>query len=265
MFKDINNLNFIKHGGETYRTQQKEKNNDDTVYVDLPENIDKYYTPQYAGVELLNDSILSSFYKQLEIPFYEKLDWSLPDYTKELAQYKLDIPRDRKIAIIKLNTARREWLLTTRQCQDGYLSWCCKILKDAGYYTISICDIQENQEWITDKHVVDSDLKLHKGELGIYGTLELIRQASCVVSSSSFSIPACVSTQTPLFLILGGRLMYDGISKTLHPSMDLNKIHYSQPTNPCRCSLNEHNCNKKIDDLDIKFFDFLRSIQKMDN
>lgn len=120
--------------------------------------------------------------------------------------------------------------------------------------------MKAGEEWLADGIDVPAQMKLYKGELGVYGTLELIKHAEIVVGGSGFIIPATVSSDTNLFLILGGRLMYDGISKTLHPSMNLNKIGWASPKNPCKCTLNKHDCDKTIPTLDSDFFNFLRKI-----
>ena len=260
IFKDVPNIKFIKLDNETYRTQQKSLLNDDTEYSILPKNIYKTYTPQYAGEELLETSIVGSFYKQLNIPFHEKLEWKLPSFKNELGNFLSKIPKGRKIAIIRPATVRKEWQVFTRNANPHYIAWCCKILNEAGYYTIAIADLKDGEEWLHDEIDVPAQLKLYKGELGIFGTLELLKHAEIVVGGSGFVIPASASSNTNLFLILGGRLMYDGISKTLHPSMNLNKIHYAYPTHPCKCTLNQHNCNKTISTLDVDFFNFLRKV-----
>lgn len=259
IFKDVPNIKFIKFD-ETYRTQQKSLLNDDTAYSSLPKNIYKTYTPQYAGVELLETSIVGSFYKQFNIPFHEKLEWRLPSFKNELGNFLSKIPKDRKIAIIRPATVRKEWQVLTRNSNPNYIAWCCKILNEAGYYTIAIADLKAGEEWLHDEIDVPAQLKLYKGDLGIYGTLELLKHAEIVISGSGFCVPATISSNSNLFLILGGRLMYDGISKTLHPSMNLNKIHYALPDVPCKCPLNEHNCNKTISTLDVDFFNFLRKV-----
>lgn len=265
IFKDVSNIKFIKVVEETYRTQQKSLNIDDTIYSELPKNIYKTYDPHYAGVELLDTSIVGNFYKQFNIPFTEKLEWKLPSFDVDLSSILNKVPKNAKIAIIRPATIRKEWQVETRNANPNYIAWCCKILNEAGYYTIAIADLQRGEEWLADNIDVPAQLKLYKGELGIYGTLDLIKHAEIVVGGSGFIIPATTSSNTNLFLILGGRLMYDGIGKTLHPSMNLNKIHYVQPANPCRCTLNKHDCNKAINDLDIKFFDFLRQINDNSN
>lgn len=260
IYKDVPNVKFLRFDEDTYRTQEKSLSDDDTIYSPRPLKIEKTFTPEYAGNELLTGSIVSTFSEQLNIPSDAKLEWKLPSFKKELGNFLDTIPKNKKIALIRPATIRSEWRVSTRNPNPNYIAWCCKILNEAGYYTISIADLDYEQEWLADNIDVPAKLKLYSGELGIYGTLELFKHADIVIAGSGFALPAAVSSDTNLFLILGGRLAYDGISKTLHPSMNLNKIGYAQPINPCICTLNEHNCNKNIPDLDIKFFDFLRRI-----
>lgn len=260
IYKDVPNIKFVKFDEGTYRTQQKSLINDSTKYSPLPKNIYKTYTPQYAGKELLENSIVGSFYKQFDIPYHIPIEWKLPSFESELGNFLSKIPKGRKIAIIRPATIRKEWLVSTRNANSNYIAWCCKILNEAGYYTIAIADLKNGEEWLADNIDVPAQLKLYKGELGIYGTLELFKHAEIVVAGSGFALPASVSSNTNLFLILGGRLLYDGISKTLHPSMNLNKVAWAIPDLPCKCALNEHNCTKTISTLDSDFFNFLRKV-----
>ena len=260
IYKEVRNVKFIKFEQATYRTQAKSLTNDSTKYVALPKNLYKTYTPQYAGKELLENSIVGSFYNQFNIPYQTQIEWKLPSFKDELGKFLNKIPKDRKIAIIRPATIRKEWRVSTRNPNPNYIAWCCKTLNEAGYYTISIADLKAGEEWLADGIDVPAQLKLYNGELGIYGTLELFKLADIVVAGSGFALPAAVSSDTNLFLILGGRLLYDGISKTLHPSMNLNKISWAIPDSPCKCSLNEHNCTKTISTLDSDFFNFLRKV-----
>lgn len=231
----------------------------------MPKNIYKTYSAQYAGKELLENSIVGSFYNQFGIPYHTPIEWKLPSFKDELGNFLDKIPKDRKIAIIRPATIRKEWEVSSRNANGNYIAWCCKILNEAGYYTISIADLKAGEEWLADGIDVPAQMKLYKGELGIYGTLELIKHADIVIGGSGFVIPASVSSNTNLFLILGGRLMYDGISKTLHPSMNLNKIGWALPAKPCKCTLNKHDCDKTIPTLDSDFFNFLRKINDNSN
>lgn len=260
LFDDIKNVKFIKPNTPTYRTQQKEFDKQTVNYVDLPKKIHKEYMPNYSGKELLEYSIVSNFYVQFEIPFDVQLDWDLPDFSDVLKEKNYKIP-DKKYAVIRPSTIRKEWLVETRNAKQNYIAWCTKILNEAGYHTISIADLSPKQEWLAENTDVPAKEKLYNGELGIYGTLELIKHADIVVGGSGFIIPATVSTNTPLFIIFGGRMLYDSVSKVFHPTMNLSKIGWSTPDAPCKCSLNVHNCNKTISTLDSDFFNFLGKIQ----
>ena len=261
LFKDIPNVFFLKHDDETYRTQQKEQDKNGIKYVDLPSKIDKYINPHYVIQDLLEGSIPSYFYKKFETPFDSKIEWQLPDFSKEFLKHKLNIPKDKKIAIIRPATIRAEWLTETRNPIPQYISWCCKVLNEAGYYTISIADLKEREEWLAEGVDNSAQLKLHKGELGIYGTLGLIQMADIVVGGSGFIIPATVSTNTNLFIIFGGRQSLDSVYKVFHPSMNMKKIGWATPANPCRCAEAIHDCEKSIPTLESDFYKFLKEIQ----
>ena len=260
IYKDVPNIKFVKFDEMTYRTQKKSLLNDSTKYSILPKNIYKTYVPQYGGKELLENSVIGIFYNEFSMPYNTKIEWKLPSFKDELGKFLNTIPKDRKIAIIRPATIRKEWQVSTRNSNPNYIAWCCRVLNEAGYYTISIADLKDGEEWLADGIDVPAQLKLYKGELGIFGTLELFKHADIVVAGSGFALPAAVSSDTNLFLILGGRLLYDGISKTLHPSMNLNKISWAIPDMPCKCSLNSHGCTKTISTLDSDFFNFLRKV-----
>lgn len=261
LFGDIPNVYFIKHESQTYRTQQKQKLLDDTIYTELPPKIDRYFAPHYGENELAGSSIVAYFYRVYDIPFHTELEWDLPDFSKEFESFKLDLPKDRKIAIIRPATIRAEWACHTRNPNPNYIAWCCKVLNEAGYYTISIADLEPRKEWLVDNISNSAQLKLHKSELGIYGTLELLKSADVVISGSGFCVPASISAGVNLFTIFGGRQNFDSQYKILHPSMNMKKISWASPINPCRCSLMIHDCNKDIPHLESDFFKFLKEVQ----
>lgn len=262
IYKDLD-VKFIDPKKPTYRTQQKELIKNDVSYSELPEFYEEI-TCHYKGQDLLNDSIITTMYKQFDIPFSEKLEWDLPDYWDEFISNSNSvlIPRDKKIAIIRPATIRAEWEISTRNPNPNYISWCAKVLHESGYYVISIADLEPNKEWLADNINIDSaDLKLHSGELGIYGTLELLKMADIIVGGVGFISPAGVSANRPLFTIFGGRQQYDCLQKIFHPSMDFGKLGWSIPDKPCRCTLMKHDCNKTISHLDSDFYNFLGKIQ----
>lgn len=261
IFKDIPDINYIKHKDKTYRTQEKQKSLDEVEYAELPKSIYKYINPHYTGNDLIEGSITSYFYKIFNVPFSTPLDWSLPDFSNELAEFNLDIPSDRKIAIIRPATIRKEWPNYTRNPNPFYISWCCKVLNEAGYYTISIADLAVGEEWLLDGVDNSAKLKLHKGELGIYATLGLMQKSHIVLGGSGFIIPASVSMNTNLFVIFGGRGAFDSVYKVFHPSMNMKQISWAAPQSQCRCSESVHDCDKSIPHLESDFYKFLKEVQ----
>lgn len=259
LFKDIENIKYVDPKKETYRTQQKQRVNENVEYHEVPPDT-KFINPYYVATDIGSKSVIAFMYEQFEIPFHTKIEWDLPDYSNEFSEFESTLPSDRKIAIIRPATIRKEWEIHTRNPNPNYIAWCCKVLNEAGYYTISIADLEPKKEWLADGIDVPAQLKLHKGELGIFGTLELMKRASIVVGGSGFIIPAAVSANVPLFIMFGGRMIFDSPYKLFHPSMNLNKIGWAVPQNPCKCSFMKHNCNKTIPDLDTKFLEFLRNI-----
>lgn len=255
IYKDIN-VKFVQPNPEgTYRTQQKAFSQ--IKWATLPSEY-KTIKPFYTGADLINTSIIHA----MKVKFQEfgdmtELDWSLPWYNKETIR----VPKGKKLALIRPATVRNEWKVLTRNPDPEYINWCAKVLLESGYYVVSIADCDGINEYIVGDDP-PADLHLHKGELGIFGTLNLIQEANIVVGGSGFIIPATVSSEkTNLFTIFGGRMAYDSPYKVFHTSMDMKRIGWAMPNNPCRCTLTKHDCNKKINNLDDKFMEFLGRIQ----
>lgn len=262
MYSDITGVKFIRDEKETFRTQQKSRLDDDTIYSTLPE---KYHeiNAYYVGKDLVEGGIVPYMYKVFDIPFHEKLDWSLPDFFKEFDNNpnSILIPKNRKLAIVRPATIRKEWEVTSRNPDPNYLAWCAKALHESGYFVISIADLKEGEEWLAKGVDIEyADLKLHSGELGLFGTMHLISIADIVVGGVGFVTPITISTNTPLFTIFGGRQIYDCVKNIFHPSMPLDRCGWSIPDNPCKCSLMMHNCDKKITHIESDFYKFLGSI-----
>lgn len=251
----------------TYRTQQKSflSDVDPKIYVKEPPYVGRVVETHYKGEEILKTSIVANFFSKFNIPFETKIEWTLPSLMdqQELIK-KVESMTDKKIqwdkiAIVRPATVRKEWEVHTRNANSAYIAWCSKVLIEFGYTVISIADCSDNEEWIVQP-APPAHVHLHKGELGIKGTLELLRCASVIVGGSGFIVPAAASVGTPLFIIFGGRMAYDTPYKIFHNSMDMNKIGWAVPDNPCRCTLTQHNCDKSIAHLDTIFLEFIRRI-----
>lgn len=252
LFSDIQGLKFVHPGVAKYRTQAKHSTKVEFV-SELPE-FDRIIKCGYNRPDLKLHGIVSHLEHAFGFKPSTTLNFDLPYW------HHTSIIVGRKLAIIRPPTVRKEWFCSSRNPEAQYINWCTRLLKDAGYYTISIADCVDGEEWI-DGEEPPADLKLHKGEYGILGTLNLFHLADIVVGGSGFIIPAAVSAGTNLFVIFGGRGEYDNPRTVFDPRMDLKKIGWVLPDNFCRCNQMDHNCDKMITTLDDKFMSFLRQIQ----
>lgn len=270
LYSDIVGLKFLKPKKDyTYRTQEKQRNQQSKIqYAVEPKEFDEIVKPLYSGKDLVHDSIIYTMFHKFGIEPNNKLEWTLPYFeTHKNPEYqnikKIIYDSGKPLAIMRPSTIRKEWEVYTRSPDPTYLFWVSHVLHEMGYFVISIADANGTDEWIEQPEPY-ADMKLHDGELGIYGTLDLMRGASVVVGGSGFIVPACVSLGVPLFVLFGGRGAYDSPYKIFHASMDLRKVGWALPRNFCRCTLNKHNCDKSIPDLDDKFMTFMRQLQLLE-
>lgn len=253
LFMDLE-VNFVERPDSIYRTQLKNKSTR-AKFSKEPSSYDVTINTNYSAAALEKFSIVSHF----EHIFGFELGSSNPVYDLPyLPPHNLVIPSDKKLAIIRPVTYRKEWLCSSRAPKPEYIAWCTRELRAAGYYTISVADTDDVNEWIPGE-IPDADLKLHRGELDIYQTLSLMSESDIVVGGSGFIIPAVMSMKKPsLFIIFGGRGLYDNPHKVFSFKADMSKIGWSTPNKFCRCSMMEHNCDKSISDLDTQFYKFLK-------
>ena len=241
-----------------YRTQAKHITSDHITYSELPPDIPN--VKLFYNEDLQTSTVVSLLLKKAGLPLDTKLEWDLPDFKEELSRCNLNIPTDKPLAIVRPATQRKEWHVSTRNPDPHYINWCSFMLMEWGYHVISVADLEKNKEWLVNNQDVCAHQKFYSGEIPMLALFELMKEAKIVVGGSGFIVPASVSAGTNLFLISGGRLGYDGISKIIHPTMNLSKIQWAMPSNPCRCTLNHHDCNKYIPDLDSRFVEFMRQV-----
>lgn len=257
LFSDLD-VKFVKPDEVKYRTQKRAFNRYGNIeFHDLPK-VDREIDFFYGQKELNRFGILS----HMEQAFGYELGSTTPvlDLPTNLAPHSIALPSDKRVAIVKPVTHRKEWLCTSRSPKPQYVAWCARMLRDAGYYVISIADTVDGQEWI-DGDEPPAHLKLHRGELGLAGTLSLIKDSHLVVGGSGFILPATIAAKTNLFVIFGGRGEYDNPHKVFDLRMNLRKIGWALPDNFCRCCLMDHDCDKTISNLDSQFFNFMRTCQ----
>lgn len=250
-------VKLLNLGDSNYRTQKKALATTTVTYSDGPEAFDRVIGVFYGIREMKAYNIINNMEKTF-------------GYRIGLTNYKMDLPANLpahglalpgKMAIVRPVTHRKEWLNTSRSPKPNYVGWCARMLRDAGYYVISIADTDGENEWIDGEEPI-VDLKLNRGELGLYRTLSLFRDAEVVVTGSGMAVPAAIAAGANLFTIFGGRGAFDNPHKIFDLRMDMRKIYWALPDNFCRCYAMEHDCDKKISSLDDKFFTFMRQVKE---
>lgn len=247
----------IKPDG-TLRTQGKMLKQSNVEFVEYPETWDREIDFFYTYQDIRSHGIVC----HLEQCFGHEIGSTRPVFDLPiLPHHGLDLPTNKKVAVVRPSTVRREWANTSRAPKENYIPWCAKILMDMGWHVISVADCEDREEWIIHGGEPLAHEKYHRGELSMDKMLSLFKSADLIIGGPSFVLPAGVAAQTNLFIIFGGRGRFDNPHKLFDLRMDLTKIGWALPDNFCRCQLNDHDCDKRISNLDDQFFKFIRDIQ----
>lgn len=237
-------VKFVKQSS-TLRTQAKNIAKSDVKYHELPPNTPTIQ-PRYTGEHLRRMSMVDSL----------ALAYHLAPSTFDLPKYTSKITSDKPICVVRPATIRKEWNAASRNPDPRYIAQVVEWLRET-HYIVSVADLQEGAE-VALQPLPYADLTLHEGELSTKELLGLIRKADIVVGGVGFIVSACVAYKTRLFCILGGNGMYNSPEKITHPSMDLSQVYFARPDNLCPCNSAQHQCDKRITDLEGKFDGFIK-------
>lgn len=170
------------------------------------------------------------------------------------------VPKGKKLAVIRPVTERKEFWCPSRNPDPRYINWIAHTLRDSGYHTISIADVDKDNEFIVGRAPL-VDQQFHSGELSVTDILQTLQAASMVVTGPNMMMPLAMATGAPLFIVFGGRGAFDTPAKLLDPRNDLRKVGWVTPDRFCRCDQMTHQCDKYIDQLPERFYEFLSRIQ----
>ena len=260
-YTDISKLKFVRTSSDL-RTQQKslDSGRDSRVkYANVTRvKFNRTIAPHYGLNEVRGQSIIHHMSKVFDGLPFEQSRMTVPF----LNDTDLNITDTRKpIAVIRPVTIRSEWPCPARAPDPNYIAWCSRLLMNSGYRVISIADVDGINEVIKGPAPVAHE-SYHAGELSMDQSMKLMSIADMTIGGSGWILPAAIAMQCPLFLIFGGRGMYDSPQKLFDPRMNLSRIGWSMPVNFCRCSIDNHDCDKRITTLDSDFFRFMNQLQR---
>lgn len=241
-YADIPGIHFVK-SNTTLRTQQKNESRTELCFENAPTGVFIRKKIFYGNTELQKPG---GIFAHGRIAFGvqpEKLDlpsWKLPD---------IGIRDGMKIALIRPTTERKEWHHSARGPLNAHVSEVAMMLREKGYFCISVADLQPGHEWIPDEDPF-ADLKLHRGELTITQLMALVERADIVVSGSCLISQASFAYRRPLIFLGGGCGGSNHHTKVTDESlMDLSRCLFLYPDKYCMCQLMKHNCDKRISNL----------------
>lgn len=177
------------------------------------------------------------------------------------AAFVFDLPSDlpacklrtrKPIALVRPVTVRKEWPNYARNCEPEYVREASAQLADAGYYVVSVADVDGNAEWLVEPAPV-AHKRFERGELAVRDLLALVRAASVVVGPVGWIVPASIAAGTPLIVIGGGAAGINNPETLTDPRMDTSRVEWILPPDPCRCVHNLHRCQKTIPDFGNRF------------
>lgn len=228
------------------RTQRKNiSNQPDEIWHKAPNTSSRKI--RYGGIYLKSGSILKSM--RVHFKSEAKL-FDLPTYG--------DVITKEKYAVVRPVTVRSEWKNEARNPYSEYVSLACEKLRQLGYKTISIADLEEGEEWAN--RLPGCDIKYNNGELSFEDMMSIIQGASIVVGGVGWIVPASIAYKTPLITILGGHGGHNAPEKIADNPMDLKNARWIYPDNYCMCTDKLHDCNKTITDFESKFNNVIESL-----
>lgn len=165
----------------------------------------------------------------------------------------------RPVAVVRPVTLRREWVNPARNPLPEYVYEATELLKDAGYHTVSIADLDPPAEWMLEPYPL-CDTHFLRGQLKLPQLMALIQNAAVVVGGVGFIVPCAIASGTPLVVLAGGHGEHNGPEVVTDPRMDLRRVRWVLPDRYCRCPERLHECPKIVTDFGRKFRGALEEI-----
>lgn len=240
--------------GSGMRTQAKNIARQ-SCFVAPPKNPSRSVFVTYLG----ND-MTGSYQSSMEI--------ALPlgdiEYAFDLPKYDLpDIAFKRPLAIIRPVTLRSESRIASvaRNPLPEYIEQIAARLMATHYFVVVLADLADNKEWIVGNCPPHHLAFLH-GELPLTSLMALVEAADICVGGVGWLTVAAIAYQRPVFTILGGMGKLNSVERITDQRMDLRNAAFAVPENFCQCMNPQHNCDKRIPNLERLFLDWFNAMQQ---
>lgn len=200
---------------------------------------DKYQTPNIQlSYNLRNGSIIHNYCEQLlgQQPTWFDNIFSVNPLWVKWTMERLKI--DKSICLVRPNTIRREWPCPARNPNPQYLQDAVDVNLNK-YYTISMFNTKEGEEWQTHKLIVDQEYNQWPIEI-VFGMFHL---AEYIICSPSFWSALAMAMNKPTLIIYGAHESHYAINDH---RVYCDKVHYIEPEPFDTCELNKVNAYKFI-------------------
>ena len=232
----------VYYGGLTLRTQCLSMDAWDGRWYDAPD-----VKPRAIRYQLYHPD--QNIVTDLERSFrYDgRYGMALPSFVDDAP----DLGTTRPVAVVRVNTVRKEWRTPARNCGPSYMAEAAELLSELGYYVVTVASTEPNREWV-DGDAVPADRDFTRGELSTAQLCGLVESADLVVGSPGFILPMSMAYRTPMVCVLGGLLRFNTPERLTDPRMGAN-VQWVMPDNPCHCTQRMHECDKTVTGFRAQF------------
>lgn len=243
------------------KNQKEWAENNSNLYVKAPKKFDKTVRFDYGTkIRTSKQPILTTLNEQFPICNQSDLkdvDFSFPvkSEDKQKALERLNYKGSKKICVLKLPTLRQEWQNKSRNALMKYFQRCIDLLK-GDFYIISVADLRNELEWLTEELPTGIDKLYHNAEFPLNELVGLCSVADLIITTPSNFTVLGVANNLKVFNIFGGYAPYSIYSYPIKASNN----GYLEPEPFCFCFDNAHQCNKEIKDFDDNFITYVEKL-----
>ena len=265
LYSDLPNIKLIECDSY-WRTQKKNLSINTFPWADLPQDRGPEIQVGYNNEDLqgegsifkkLSDTFGGIVPRTFDMPQFKRPDRALPKNRNGAPTYLGNY------VVIRPTIQRKEWFSTSRNPDPQYIYRASELLKSEGYFVISVCDLENEQEWIEGKEPI-ANLKFHHGELSVEELLGLVQNAGLLVGSPGWMVHASLASKVPMALIYGGYGGCNAPEKIADSRYaDTSCLTHFVPDNFCLDqNMGCKTCDKTIYDFDSKFITWIKSVSK---